>query len=436
MSNRQAIIISSACIALIALFYFIGKGNHKTRYDWNESDWDKRAYSEQNNQPYGSKIFYSLISNYFPEQQVKNLEKNLSGELPIDSTGAKGTYLFIGGGMFLDSADTRHLMHFVAAGNTALIISKTIPFDLMNYIYYEECDGGSWEDYPSQTDTFNYLRLFSPDSTAVPKVFLATQNQPVMYSWAYIPRHTFCENLPQQPVGFQNDSLVNFAVFPHGKGRFLLHTTPLAFSNYHLLKPEGQQYAAAVLSHLKDGPIWWDAFSRVPESITRSRNNRHSNTELPEEHVLSYILRQEPLAWSWYILIGLAVLYLLFRTLRRQRPIPVLAKNENSSFEFINTIAHLHFREKNYKGISIQAMKLFLAQIREKYGMTIGLEPLSNLPKMDEALYRKISARSEVPEQHLKDIMEQYATIARFEPSEQHMIDFYLALEDFWKRAK
>jgi hypothetical protein len=359
----------------------------------------------------------------------------LAKELPADSTAQKGTYIFVGGGMYLDSVDTRHLMDFVEMGNTALIISKTIPFDLMNYIYYKECEDSPWDDYQSHPDTFNYLHLVSPGNTTAPKAFLAVQNQPESYAWSYIPEYTFCNYLPQKALGYQNDSLINFAVFPHGKGRFLLHTTPIAFTNYHLLQPEFQQYAAAVLSHIPEGPIWWDAFSRVPESVARRRNNRNAN-ELPEEHALTYILKQEPLAWAWYLLIGLSVLYLLFRTLRRQRPIPVLAKNENSSFEFINTIAHLHFRQKNYKGISMQAMKLFLSQIREKYGLSIGLDSRSALPKIDDSLYQKVAARSEVPEQYLKDIIEQYSAIARFEPTEQHMVDFYLAMEDFWKRAK
>lgn len=435
MNQRQTLLIGGAFLALIALFYFWGASNNKSRYDWDESDWQKQAYSEQNDQPYGAKIFHGFASNYFQNQSLKDLKGALVKELPADSTAQKGTYIFVGGGMYLDSVDTRHLMDFVEMGNTALIISKTIPFDLMNYIYYEECEDSPWDDYQSHADTFNYLHLVSPGNTTAPKAFFAVQNQPESYAWSYIPEYAFCNYLPQQALGYQNDSLINFAVFPHGKGRFLLHTTPIAFTNYHLLKPEFQQYAAAVLSHIPEGPVWWDAFSRVPESVARRRNNRNSN-ELPEEHALTYILKQEPLAWAWYLLIGLSVLYLLFRTLRRQRPIPVLAKNENSSFEFINTIAHLHFRQKNYKGISMQAMKLFLSQIREKYGLSIGLDARSALPKIDDSLYRKVAARSEVPEQYLKDIIEQYSAIARFEPTEQHMVDFYLAMEDFWKRAK
>jgi hypothetical protein len=437
MNQKNYLIIGGAFIALIALFYFWGSRNQKPRFDWNESDWEKRAYSEQNDQPYGTAVFHQFVDGYFDNQPLTDIKGQLVKQLPADSNATKGTYVFIGGGMYLDSADTQHLMRFVEMGNTALIISKTIPFDLMNYIYYEECEDVIWDDYQFQEDTFNYLHLLSPDSVAVPQASFMVQNKPNTYAWPYIPGAVFCEGLPQQPIGFQNDSLVNFAVFPHGKGRFLLHTTPIAFSNYHLLKPEFQQYSTGVLSHINEGPVWWDAFNRVPESVARRRNNRHSmSNDLPEEHVLSYILKQEPLAWAWYLLIGLAVLYLVFRTLRRQRPIPVLAQNENSSFEFINTIAHLHFREKNYKGISMQAMRLFLSQIREKYGMSIGLDPLSNLPKIDDTMYRRLAARSEVPETTIKDIMEQYMAIARFEPTEQHMIDFYLSLDNFWKTAK
>lgn len=436
MKQQHILIIAGAFLALVALFQYCGNQNNKSRYDWTEEEWNKRVYNENYDQPYGSKIFHSLAAGYFDGYQFKDLKRQLTDELPIDSNNQKSTYLFIGGGMFLDSADTQHLMHFVEAGNTALIISKTIPFDLMNFIYYDECDESGWDDYASKTDSFNLLQLLAPENLQPSKAYYAVQNKPSTYTWSYIPSYVFCEELPQQVIGIQNDSLVNFAVFPHGKGRFLLHTTPLAFTNYHLLRPEFQRYAAGVLSHIPQGAIYWDAFSRVPEPVTRRRNARQSMTDLPEEHALTYILKQEPLAWAWYLLIALAILYLVFRTLRKQRPIPVLAQNENSSYEFINTIAHLHFREKNHKGISIQAMKLFLSQVREKYGIMIGLDPVSNLARYEDGLLKKLAARAEVPEESLNQIMNQYSTIARFEPTEQHMIDFYLSLEDFWKKAK
>jgi hypothetical protein len=157
---------------------------------------------------------------------------------------------------------------------------------------------------------------------------------------------------------------------------------------------------------------------------------------LPEEHPLSYLLSHPALAWSWYTVIGLAALYLAFRAKRRQRIIPVLPKNENSSYEFIETIAHLHFKEKNYQNFSIQGMKLFLAQVRERYGLLVVLNPETNRPKMDASLPGRLAQVSEVPESVVQSIFTQYATLLQYEPTESMMSDFFATMDAFWKNAK
>jgi hypothetical protein len=266
--------------------------------------------------------------------------------------------------------------------------------------------------------------------------FFAVQNRPQTYNWHYIESYAFCDSLPQFPLGYVNGNSINFASFPCGKGRFLLHTTPLAFSNFSLLRPETRPYAEGVWSHLSEGNIYWDAVSRVPESVGRRRNGSMSNRGLADEHPLTFILKQPALAWAWYLLAGTAGLWLLFRAKRRQAIIPVLKKNENSSYEFIGTIANLHFREKNYQSLSEQEMKLFLAQLRERYGLVAPIDNQTQLPRTDDDFFRKLAAVSEVPEAVARNIFEQYSASVRYQPTEQMMIDLHLAMEGFLRKAK
>jgi hypothetical protein len=157
---------------------------------------------------------------------------------------------------------------------------------------------------------------------------------------------------------------------------------------------------------------------------------------LADEHPLTYILQQPALAWGWYILMGLTGLWFVFRAKRRQRIIPVLRKNENSSYEFINTIANLHFRERNYDGICMQNMKLFLAQIRERYGLAAVVNPVTHEARTDDDYFRRLSAVSEVPESALRDIFTQYAACVQYQTNEEMMVNLHLATEAFWKKAK
>ena len=405
------------------------------RYDWRES-LVKNAYSERNDQPYGTQILYRFLGDYFPNYKRIDIRKDLATELPLDSL-RRNSYVFVGEGIFLDSLSTTRLLAFVEAGNTALLSSKTIPFDLMFHIYYDECEDAEWNDYEMFEGTRVMASVLMPELPKPVPLHYARQNQADSYSWNYIESHFFCESLAQRPLGFLNDSLVNFAEFPYGDGRFLLHTSPIAFSNYHLLRKESRSYAESVLSYLPKGNIYWDAYSRVPENIARRRNQEQGySRQLPAEHPLSYILQQAPLAWAWYLLLGLAVAYLIFRAKRRQRIIPVLAKNENSSFEFISTIANLHFREKNYQNLCIQNMRLFLAQVRERYGLVAQLNPDTLKLRVDENFMDRLAQVSEVPVQQIQDIFTQYTAAVQYEPTEAMMVQLHLSMEAFFKQAK
>ena len=434
-SKHTPLYIAAFAVLLLAGAFYYFYEDDSGQFNWSENSWQKKdGYSEQNLQPYGTNIAHKLLKTYFPNKKLIDLEKDVATELPSDSLGEGDNYVFVGEGLYLDSLGTDRLMRFVRAGNTALISSKTIPFDLMNYIYFNECDDAPWSDYSSEEDSLGMLSLRTPilPDSAV-SYFFAIKNQPHPYFWHYIEPDVFCDSLAQYPLGYVNQYWINFASFPCGKGHFLLHTTPIAFSNFSLLRPETRPYADGVWSHLSEGNIYWDAVSRVPESVARRRNG--SNT-LPSEHPLTFILKQPALAWAWYLLAGMAGLWLLFRAKRRLAIIPVLKKNENSSYEFIGTIANLHFREKNYQRLTEQSMKLFLAQIRDRYGLVAPIDPKTQLPRTDNEFFRKLAAVSEIPETAGRQIFEQFAATVRYQPTEQMMVDLHLALEAFLKKAK
>lgn len=422
-----------ACIAaLTALFYWNWK-NSRPKYDWNEQ-WSANAYNPTSKEPYGLQLMRRILDDYLPGKKAIAIDKKLSDQL--DTTAEHQNYVFVGGGMYLDSLDRTRLLRFVELGNTALISSKTIPFDLMNFIYYEECPDAPWSDYLTESDTQARLRFYSVGDTNGVACFFATQNVAQLYAWPFIPAYAFCDSLPQQALGVFNDSLINFASFPYGKGRFLLHTTPLALTNFNLLRPEGKAYAANLLAYLNDGPIYWDDYSRTPEAVGRRRNEARYGRDLNAEHPLTYIMRNPPLRWAWYLLLGMGLIFLFFRSKRKERVIPILPKNTNTSLEFIETIANLHFNERDFQSLANRKMKLFLAHIRERYGLAPTSESPQSPPVADEAFIQRLSETSEVPEAAIRQIFTQYAYFNQYQPTEEMTIDLHLAVENFLKKAK
>ncbi len=436
MKNRPILFIFLFALLLLAFFIWQGKGG--ARFDWDDS-MTKNGYRETSAEPYGTQVLHKLLTDIFPGKKLVDIQKGIDEELLLDSAAAKN-YVFVGEAMYLDSLDTRRLVDFATAGHRVFIASKTIPYDLMFYLYHTECPDSPWDDYEFRSDSSVYLTLENPPIGQDSGLFFqfVQRNMPRFYRWNFISESICCAESGITPLGRLNHEVVNFLEIPCGKGKVLLHSNPVVFTNYFLLRPEGKTYAAGVFSHLVEGDIFWDAYSRTAEAIGRNRNQnqRGMPRNLPEKHALTYILQQKSLAWAWYLLVGLSLIWLVFRAKRRQRAIPVLKKNENSSLEFIGAIAHLHFREKNFGKLCDQKMRLFLSHLRERYGIAIHFDEKTAMPQTDENILNRLSRVAEVPEIQVRDIFRQYAATIQFEPTEQMMTDFHLAMEEFLKKAK
>jgi len=431
MSNRTLIlVISLAALLLGGIFYWLRDGS-RDEYDWFEDSMEKeRGYSEKSVQPYGTHIMHEVLTSYFPDYKLKDIRKGLAEDLP-ESAYSRDNYVFIGEALFLDSTDNEHLLDFVYRGNTALISSKTIPYELISRITDLSCDDYAWRDYGYITDTTGILSLSLPDSGHEARYYYARKNVITSYNWHFFDQETVCNQEDFHTLGRLNGSYPNFVLFNYGEGRFLLHTTPIAFSNFSLLRTDTRLYAERAMSFLSEGNIYWDATSRVPESVGRTRNN---TGDREETGILTYILKQKSLAWAWYLLLGASLLWIAFRARRRQRVIPVLKPVENASYEFISTIADMHFQEKSYKSVSKQAFRHFLQHLRDRYGVVIHLNHDGMLSDSSTSAAR-LSYLSGISEAQILDIFEQYTAISRYEPTEQMMTDFYQALEAFMKNA-
>ncbi len=427
MVKRKYILalILAVILATVTLMFLFRDPPRK--FDWRET------YDEASRQPYGAYVIFELLQGLYPGHSVEVLRDSLQGVLPEEDESAN--YIFVGQALYMDSSDVNALLSFVESGNLAFISSKTIPYDLMFHLYYEECDDIYWEDYNIFYDTavalnFEHAELRAPEPYHYEYV---TRQKAQPYSWSYIESFYFCgQEEGLVPIGMMNDSLANFARVRYGDGFFYLHTTPLAFSNIHLLEERGLEYANRAFSHLQAGPIYWDRYSRAPEWMGRRMNNRGNalaNRQLSEESPLQYILSQPPLAWAWYTLLGLGLLFLAFRAKRKQRIIPVLEPNTNTSLAFLSTIGRLYFIQNNHKKLALQQMKLFRAFLWEHYAI--------QSRDLDEDFVERLAHKSEISKETVRKIILLYKNIRNSSfVSENTLIDFHRLLDGFYKNCK
>ncbi len=427
MDNRRLYLLLGT-VAVLLLVFFIFTRPKASKFNWRET------YLEAQKDPYGSYVLHQLLSSYYADHTFKEIGEKVAAELPA-RTSNPASYVLLGEGMYLDSTDVARLLQFVRNGNQAFLASKTIPFDLMFDLYYEECNGQFWDDYSYIEDSLVTVNFFHPDLRQQGgfQFEYVYRHQPEVYSWNFIEHIYFCENEKGlKPLGFLDSMRVNFVQVPYGDGSFFLHTNPLVFTNFHLLDTQGLAYASRVFSHLPAGTIYWDKVSRVDETIGRRHNDRLANKptrRFSSDSPLKYILAQPPLAWAWYLGLLLGLAYLLFHAKRRQREIPVLAAKRNTSMEFLATIGSLHFMKQDHKKLALQKTKLMLAYIRERYHL--------GTHELDETFVSRLSERAEVPNSLIRRILQQRQAIhTASRISEKELIDYHQAMDQFYKQCK
>jgi len=260
-------------------------------------------------------------------------------------------------------------------------------------------------------------------------IYRTYKNQnPNERQWYYLHDSIACvENNNINVLGHMNDSLVNFFELPHENGSFFIHTNPLSFTNVNMLNDQTTKYINTILSTIPQEEWHWDEYSVIDKSRGMRRNGRSNH--IKNKGPLTYILQQPPLAWAWYSTVAMGLLFLVFKAKRKQRVIPVLEENENTSLAFINTIGSLYFRKNDHKQLCIDQMNLWLEDIRHKYRL--------NTSTLDEGFVNKVASKSGLPTEKVKSIVDYFNNIQNSNfVTENTLIGFYQMLNQFTEQSK
>lgn len=398
-------------------------------YSWDEN------YFAHNKGPFGTKILVELLRNRPNAEDGLTLVKpRHRGPLFPALKGAN--YVFVGMAPLYDSVMVRKLLHFVGRGNTAIICSRTLPDQLLQQLMDTSCNGSIWKGYLDYQARVAYLNLRHPNLRRPQHVAFGMRDPKgslEMYEWSYFDDRFFCDDPAGfLPLGFLMPDRINFVRRPYRKGWIYLHSNPLAFSNLHLRESEKLAYAQGVFAHLSAGPIIWDEKSKASEDLVRRNNGEPPRRaqRFQDRTPLEYILQQPPLAWAWYLLISLGLLFLLFRTKRVQRLIPVLEPNTNTSLELVKNIGRLYFLQNNHFQLVQQKLRQWQLFVRERYGVVLRAEQMKDWP---ELLAEKTGVSPEV----VHPIVSHYQTlISQGAVDDQGLIAFHQKIETFYQKCQ
>lgn len=449
------LVIGGAAVLLIALLILYPGGNN-----WTET---LRTNAEE---PYDLSVFQALLDSSTSKPLVVS-EDPVTEEL---SKYYGYNYFFLGSRAILDSADISALFEFAERGNAVFLCTPDIP-----QTFFDECDnrylwlGASrttWSGSARSQVTkyggeheFDYIGPFGystkwwsyiePDpeneeepekETALedlfPDNFESDTSEIAIEPDSIVEveeQKSYEEDEHEEWVDFeqlggfynqtQSDTLYgNFFRIDVGDGTIFVHCNPIMFSNYFLMQESGYAYANEVLSFLDNRPVIWDNFHQTyhynPEDYQYEANTP-----------LRFIFEHPALKYAWLTLVGSAFLFLIFRSKREQRVIPIIPPVENSSMAFARSLGVLYHQATSGRYLAIELMRMFDNFNRRQYQY--------NRNRKNEESAAEIAKKSRVP----LPLVEEIITLERqtvYNPVSKLMQVFvlYNRLEEYYKQAK
>ncbi|QYJ67475.1 DUF4350 domain-containing protein [Flavobacterium litorale] len=326
------------------------------------------TYNTKDKIPLGLYVLDNEIDGLFKNQKVERF--NITPYEFFDATydyetkkyNANGTLINISEKNELDRESVNELLYFAEHGNTVLMSMKTFPnvlLDTLNVV----------------TDRGYYIK----DSIAVYlDTPVGTPKKHFFNEGAGLDYFKSIDTLTTTVLGYQsytNKTQTNFISVPFGKGKFLLHTQPAAFTNFYLLKNNYHQYAEGILGYVPQQDVYWSTGSIYNSRVSGSK--------------LRYMLEQPGFKSAFYIGLIAILIFIIFNAKRRQRIIPEIPPVKNTTIDFAKTIGNLYYQEGNHHTIIEKKIIYLLEKIRNDY--------LIDTHTLDDAFIEKLQLKTGKP---------------------------------------
>lgn len=411
-NNRLAIGLVSLVVLVGVGLLVLSQAGYK--YDWTET-WNPNGM-----EPYELGLLTSLLEDS-PGSEIEVMQSSVK-ELPQE-----GNYLFIGNEMFMNEEEVDSLFAFVRRGNDAFIAAEQLPIPFLQAF---NMDYGSMPHCQVDTFTlyFNFdVNAFPEDSNNLYFNFTYASQGNLFYrqwcetSWRSIWAIDSIADTTEI-LGYGSNANPSFLRIEMGEGNIYLHTNPITFTNFFLKDSAGYQHAEICFSRLEQKPFYFDLYSRVFREDNYP-SNRDSSTPM------KYVFSQPALRNAWYVLLFSVVLFLLFRSKRQQRAIPIIPKVENTSIEFAKALGTLYMQSNSPRHLAQEMMIQFHNHNRRTYGI--------QQQKKGSDMIDLIAKKSKVDVERLRKIFSLESELNRTESQQMNkVVPLYEALQYYYQNAR
>lgn len=343
-------------VVALMVVYTIYEANKPQPMDWSKN------FSVKKKGPYGTYIMKDALSYIFPGGKTEVSRISIQEKLRLNDVNTPEVYFFVYTYFESMNDEAEMLLDYVNEGNTLFLSAEYIPDTLLAIAGVEEM-----QDFRSGVE---YIRGFSEGG----------------YSFPSKSRYfKLDKSFEGEILGYVNSTdMPNYIRLAHGDGMIYLHTNPIAFTNFYLLDSLRGNYYQRVLSFLpSDLNVVWDEYQK----------SGRKGQATPFRVLFQY----PALKWAYILLLVGGILYVLFRSKREQRYIPVIRPPENRTLEFVGVISSLYYKHRDHVAIANKRVDCFLEEVRYYYKL--------RTDELDEEFIVLLSERSGVPREKVEKLM-------------------------------
>jgi hypothetical protein len=339
------------------------------------------------------------------EERAPN-EDDHSEAIPLRN--GQANYLFINESLELSRPDAQALLQFVARGNDAFIAART--FQGARSLLRDSL-GVVIEDLELP------LRKGPKGLPVADSVDLRFTNPALAHVRVRLPGPDAGQRLvvdsgrAGRTLATDARGRAVFVRLDHGQGHFYLCSTPVAFTNYYLLRPRTTAFAAAALAYLPARRTWWDEYQK--------------QGPVGEQSVLRVVFAHTALRQAYYLTLAGALLLVLVAARRRQRVIPTINPLPNTTLLFTRTVASLYRQGSSHTLIAEKKVGLFMDYLRTRFQETN--------PDFGDADFReRLSQKSGLTRPRVDELL-RLVNFARTAPrmTDTQLLQLSKALSDF-----
>ncbi len=371
MDNKVKIYIA-ILVLIFGITVLVDKGQPKP-IDWIPT------YSVEDKIPFGLYVFDQEADHLFKEKveristqtPYEYLDSQYDARENVETYKIKGTFVNISEANNIDEQSMKEILYFVSHGNNAFLSMKVFPKVLLDSLKIE-----------LKTD-------FMPvDSVSVWMANKKVSTKKYTLNTGLSDYFSKIDTLSTKVLGYQNSAKnkrqINFIEVPYKNGYLYLHTQPVAFTNYNLLKKDYYHYTENLVSYIPKGNIFW--------------YNKSFNDKRISSSPMRYIWSQPALKSAWYLgLIGILI-FMIFNAKRKQRIVPIIKPLQNSTVEFTKTVGNLYYQEGDHTNIIDKKIIYFLEKIRTDY--------LLDTTKLDDDFITKLHYKTGKDEKDIRDLVQ------------------------------